>query len=165
MILTKDLLFEATEEKLTHLEHAEDHILNDGEDGFVHAFHNLEDVKDHINGKKTNTKISTKYDGCFHEDTVILLSNGDEKTIKDIITSWSLANPYTAVGVDTDDNIIATPIIDFLAAATPKRWVRIDGVDNYILLTEDHQVMTNRGWIQAGNIEIGDIIRNIDSYK
>jgi len=53
----------ASEEKLTHLEHAEDHVINSGEEGFAHAFHNLEDVKDQIQGKKNNTKITTKYDG------------------------------------------------------------------------------------------------------
>lgn len=53
----------ASEEKLTHLEHAEDHVINAGEEGFAHAFHNLEDVKDQIQGKKNKTKITTKYDG------------------------------------------------------------------------------------------------------
>ena len=56
-------LTEASEEKLTHLEHAEDHVINDGMDGFAHAYHNLEDVKDQVNGKKNKTKIATKYDG------------------------------------------------------------------------------------------------------
>jgi hypothetical protein len=53
----------ASEEKLTHLEHAEDHVINDGMEGFAHAYHNLEDVKDQVNGKKNKTKIATKYDG------------------------------------------------------------------------------------------------------
>lgn len=53
----------ASEEKLTHLEHAEDHVINAGEEGFAHAFHNLEDVKEQIQGKKNKTKITTKYDG------------------------------------------------------------------------------------------------------
>jgi len=56
-------LTEASEEKLTHLEHAEDHVINDGMEGFAHAYHNLEDVKDQVNGKKNKTKIATKYDG------------------------------------------------------------------------------------------------------
>jgi len=47
----------ASEEKLTHLEHAEDHVINDGMEGFAHAYHNLEDVKDQVNGKKNKTKI------------------------------------------------------------------------------------------------------------
>lgn len=53
----------ASEDKLTHLEHAEDHVINSGMQGFSHAYHTLEDVKDQINGKKNKTKISTKYDG------------------------------------------------------------------------------------------------------
>lgn len=53
----------ASEEKLTHLEHAEDHVINSGMDGFAHAFHNLEDVREQIQGKKNKTKITTKYDG------------------------------------------------------------------------------------------------------
>jgi hypothetical protein len=53
----------ASEDKLTHLEHAEDHVINAGEQGFAHAFHNLEDTKDQIQGKKNKTKITTKYDG------------------------------------------------------------------------------------------------------
>lgn len=61
--LTKFLIETATEEKLTHLEHAEDHVINAGEEGFAHAFHNLEDVKEQISGKKNKTKITTKYDG------------------------------------------------------------------------------------------------------
>ena len=155
----------ASEEKLTHLEHAEDHVINNGMEGFAHAYHNLEDVKDQVNGKKNKTKIATKYDGCLHEDTIVLLSNGDEKTIKDIISCWSLANSCTVVGVDDHNNIINTPIVDYLTAITPKSWVRVDGVDGYILLTEDHQVMTDRGWVQAGDLIVGDNIRNMDSYK
>jgi hypothetical protein len=64
MITLKHFLIEAaSEEKLTHLEHAEDHVINAGEEGFAHAFHNLEDVKDQIQGNKNKTKITTKYDG------------------------------------------------------------------------------------------------------
>jgi len=53
----------ASEEKLKHLEHAEDHVINSGFDGFAHAYHNLQDVHDHLSGKKSKTKITTKYDG------------------------------------------------------------------------------------------------------
>ena len=53
----------ASEEKLKHLEHAEDHVINAGDKGFAHAFHNLQDVHSHLHGKHNNTKITTKYDG------------------------------------------------------------------------------------------------------
>jgi hypothetical protein len=54
---------EASEEKLKHLEHAEDHVINSGAQGFSHAFHNLKDVHDKMVGKNNKTKITMKYDG------------------------------------------------------------------------------------------------------
>ena len=57
------LLEAASEEKLKHLEHAEDHIMNAGMEGFAHAYHNLEDVHDQLQGKQNKTTIMTKYDG------------------------------------------------------------------------------------------------------
>lgn len=63
MLTLTSFITEATEDKLTHLEHAEDHVINAGFEGFAHAFHNLEDVKDQLQGKKNKTKVTTKYDG------------------------------------------------------------------------------------------------------
>lgn len=64
MLNFKFFLTEAADEsKLTHLEHAEDHVINAGEKGFAHAYHNLHDVHDKIKGKHNDTKITTKYDG------------------------------------------------------------------------------------------------------
>lgn len=56
------LIEAADESKLTHLEHAEDHVL-DGEKGFAHAHHSLEDTHAALHGKHTSAKITTKYDG------------------------------------------------------------------------------------------------------
>lgn len=53
----------ASEEKLKHLEHAEDHVINAGFEGFSHAYHNLEDVHEQLQNKKNKTTIMTKYDG------------------------------------------------------------------------------------------------------
>lgn len=54
---------EASEEKLKHLEHAEDHVINAGAEGFSHAYHNLKDVHDKLTGKNNATKVTMKYDG------------------------------------------------------------------------------------------------------
>lgn len=60
----KTMLIEtASEDKLKHLEHAEDHVINSGDKGFAHAFHNLQDVHDQLHGKHNSAKITTKYDG------------------------------------------------------------------------------------------------------
>lgn len=54
---------ELDESKLKHLEHAEDHVINAGSDGFSHAYHNLKDVHDKLIGKNNATKVTMKYDG------------------------------------------------------------------------------------------------------
>ena len=51
-------------EKLKHLEHAEDHIIHGGHEGVEHAANTLDDVADFLSGKKSKTKITTKYDGA-----------------------------------------------------------------------------------------------------
>lgn len=63
MHFTSFLLESASEEKLKHLEHAEDHVINDGDKGFAHAYHNLQDTHDLIHKKHNNTTVMTKYDG------------------------------------------------------------------------------------------------------
>ena len=53
-----------SEEKLTHLEHAEDHIINYGRKGFQHAFHNLSDVHKSLKEKAPGTStVLVKHDG------------------------------------------------------------------------------------------------------
>ena len=60
----KSFLTESTsEEKLTHLEHAEDHHINAGSEGFQHAFNTLHQTHQLLTGKKSEASISTKYDG------------------------------------------------------------------------------------------------------
>jgi hypothetical protein len=54
---------ELDESKLKHLEHAEDHVINAGNEGFSHAYHNLKDVHDKLIGKNNDTKVTMKYDG------------------------------------------------------------------------------------------------------
>ena len=64
MTTFKDFLIEdASEEKLKHLEHAEDHVIHGGSAGFSHAYHNLKDVHDRLTGKENATKVTMKYDG------------------------------------------------------------------------------------------------------
>lgn len=51
------------EEKLTHLEHAEDHPLNAGHEGFQHAFDTLHQTHELMAGRKSKATVSTKLDG------------------------------------------------------------------------------------------------------
>lgn len=53
----------ASEEKLTHLEHNEDHIVHSGNAGFHHAMENLQAVHDKLTGKSSNVDVQVKHDG------------------------------------------------------------------------------------------------------
>lgn len=60
----KEFITESVEEeKLKHLEHAEDHVINAGHEGFSHAYSNLKDVHDKLTGKNNDTRVTVKYDG------------------------------------------------------------------------------------------------------
>lgn len=54
---------EAEEKQLKHLEHAEDHPINAGHEGVIHAMNNLMDVHKKLRGRQNDTKITMKYDG------------------------------------------------------------------------------------------------------
>jgi hypothetical protein len=57
------LVEETSEEKLSHLEHGEDHVINAGDAGFKHAIDTLTGTHDLLRGEKSGVSLSTKYDG------------------------------------------------------------------------------------------------------
>jgi len=64
MLSFTSFLTEAKVEKLKHLEHAEDHIVNSGAAGFEHASKTLIGVHNALQGRKSRVKITTKWDGA-----------------------------------------------------------------------------------------------------
>lgn len=62
--LNQYLIIESSEEeKLKHLEHAEDHVINAGEEGFNHAFNTLHGIHTALEKKKSDVTLSQKFDG------------------------------------------------------------------------------------------------------
>ena len=57
------LIEETSEEKLTHLEHAEDHPINAGSEGTKHALNTLRQTANTLRGGKSSARLMTKYDG------------------------------------------------------------------------------------------------------
>ncbi len=53
----------ASEDKLKHIEHAEDHPINAGAEGYNHAARTLHSVSQAMQGKPSDANITTKYDG------------------------------------------------------------------------------------------------------
>ena len=89
---------EANEEKLTHLEHAEDHVLNAGHEGFSHAYNNLMDVHNKLTGHKNDTRVTMKYDGS---PSVIFGTNPDNG--KFFVASKSAFNAQPKINYTPED--------------------------------------------------------------
>ena len=64
MLSFTSFLTEAKVEKLKHLEHAEDHIINSGAAGYEHAKKTLIGVNNALQGRKSQVKVTTKWDGA-----------------------------------------------------------------------------------------------------
>jgi hypothetical protein len=62
--LTEQAESEDEGKKLKHLTHVEDHVIHSGNEGVKKAADVLDDTHDKLLGKKSSTKISTKYDGA-----------------------------------------------------------------------------------------------------
>jgi len=88
----------ASEDKLKHLEHLEDHVINAGADGFAHAVHNLEDVHGKLKGGKNNTTVMTKYDGS----PSIVFGHNPENG-KFFVASKSIFNKNPKLNYDEND--------------------------------------------------------------
>lgn len=58
-----DFLLESDDGKLKHLEHVEDHVINDGKLGFVRASNHLHDIHKQMTGGSGKTHVSMKLDG------------------------------------------------------------------------------------------------------
>jgi len=89
---------EANEEKLTHLEHAEDHVINAGHEGFSHAYNNLMDVHNKLQGNKNDTRVTMKYDGS---PSVIFGHNPDNG--KFFVASKSAFNARPKINYTPED--------------------------------------------------------------
>jgi hypothetical protein len=99
MTTFKDFLSEdASEEKLKHLEHAEDHVIHGGAAGFSHAYHNLKDIHDRLTGKQNATKVTMKYDG-----SPSVIFGTDPETGKFFVASKSAFNKNPKINYTPED--------------------------------------------------------------
>ena len=150
-------------DKLKHLEHAEDHIIHGGDEGLAHAADNLEDLHNMMTGKKSRSKVTVKYDGCIHQDTDILLPTGETRPIGKITSDWWLGQDLWVVGIDASGKACPSKVLDKQITQVPKVWVRIDTDHGPLLCTEDHQILTMRGWAEAGKLTSDDVLVSVDS--
>lgn len=147
-----------------HLEHVEDLIFNSGYAGAVAALNHIESLRGMLGeGTGTTTQLTVKWDGCVHEDTIILTNHGD-KTIKEIVQDEASITTLKIVGKDLDnDEVVNTLLFATQCKIGDKQWIEVfleDGTS--VKLTEDHEVhTTNRGWVAAGQLTDKDDITEL----
>ena len=156
------------EAKNTHLEHLEDGIFNAGVNGTRDAINYLRALRDMLAGNSNQNKaVSIKWDGCVHEDTIILTNVGD-MTIKEIVNREDLWGELEIIGKNLRSDIWPYDGPSLLIAGNSneegiKNWVEVYLADGTILkVTEDHLFhTTNRGWVEAQYLSEEDNISEL----
>jgi hypothetical protein len=159
-------LVESKQEANLHLEHLQDHVLNRGVAGAREAINFLQSLRDMLAGQsQSKVNITTKWDGCIREDTV-LKTNYGEMTIKELHEKFSSLKNVKIMAKDLESEIQIDKMVSVLNTYCNdgnKSWVQIE-VENRssIFVTEDHEIhTTNRGWIEAGKLIEGDDITEL----
>jgi hypothetical protein len=149
--------FEEVEGAVKHIDHLEENIINKGEDGVMEALEYIDKAIEYF-VSETDYKISTKFDGCIHPNTMIVTQLGN-RSIIDIIND---PEPTLVLGYD---NITGNDV--WVEAKLPrintnnKNWLEIVLEDESTLkCTEDHKIFTlNRGWVEAKHLTSEDTLK------
>lgn len=97
-----------------------------------------------------------KIHGCVRKGTLVRLSNGLNKPIEEIKKGEEI------LSFDTKKRCFTTTLVDCLIIQEKTeslKWVEIlleDGRN--LICTEDHPLLTTRGWIEAVNLTVLDDI-------
>jgi len=114
---------------------------------------------------KSNVNATVKWDGCIHEDTVVLTNLGD-MTIREIVEKWPEDTNLMVMGKELDSPLQFDHMVHILGAQASdgtKDWVEFELEDGSIFkTTADHEVHTsNRGWVKAGELTESDDITEL----
>jgi hypothetical protein len=154
------------EQKNTHMEHAEEEVLNRGVEGTRNSINALRAVRDMLSGNATKkVDVTVKWDGCVHEDTIVLTNYGD-LTMKDIVNDIDKYPNLQVKGIFIEENSENSCWVDCIGVNSyegNKLWVEIFLEDGSSLkVTEDHEIHTlNRGWVKAKDLTENDDITEL----
>lgn len=108
-----------------------------------------------------------KLHGCLHADSLVMLPNGEERPISEIIADASITHVLSFD--DTNGTFIERAITGRRVRADPgKTWVKLGlASGRFLTLTSDHPVFSRdrKQWIEAANIRAGEDIESPVSYK
>ena len=94
---------------------------------------------------------SEKVHGCLHKDTLIMMKDGTEKKIADILPNDEVVvyNEKKEFDVRVVESVVRQYAI--------KGWLKLILESGRIMiLTEDHQILTKKGWKPAKELSLTD---------
>lgn len=116
-------------------------------------------------GTGTTTKLTVKWDGCIHPDSIVETNLGKMR-IEDLIDTVNRSPEEMSVLQYNFETQAAEmqPVLSAVKKQGLKNWVAVELEDgNTITLTVDHKVYTtNRGWVEAGMLTQDDDIKDIN---
>lgn len=150
--------------KNQHIEHLEDLVFNKGFAGAHEALDYIESMRNMLSeGSGSTTKISVKWDGCMHPDTIIQTDKG-ELPIEEVIDRHNRGEKFSVLAYDVELQQSLLTDVNFACKKNGKTpWIRIE-LENgdMMMLTENHRVYTNnRGWVEAGYLTDSDDINEL----
>jgi hypothetical protein len=112
-------------------------------------------VKDWATKYSTTTiAVTPKIDGCFRSDAKVMMANGEERLISEILAGMSVLTINEKTGKTEVKRVVSV----LVRGAEGSRWLRLTlegGRD--VVCTENHLFLTsNRGWVSAKNLSEED---------
>lgn len=101
-----------------------------------------------------NYRGTVKLHGCFSEDSLVTLANGEEVKISDV----NIGDVVLTYDLEKN-NFTTKEVIDVNNGFLDKEWVKLYFDNNtYIECTTDHMFYTkNRGWVKASDLKEDDV--------
>lgn len=151
--------------KNTHMDHVEELIFKGGVTGTRKAILFLKDLRNMLAGSaKKEVDITIKFDGCIHEDTIILSSVGDI-TVKELISRFNAGEEIKVMGKDLVADFNYNHMVNVIGVSVSdgeKAWVEVELTDgSKFKLTHDHEVHTTNGWKAASELKTTDKITEL----
>ena len=91
--------------------------------------------------------VKTREGGCFSGRTSLLMADGSQRKISDIMEGDLVLNPHYQTGVRVR-KVVKGP--------EKKSLYEVQIGKNKVEVTEDHPFLTQRGWVQAMDLKAGD---------
>ena len=140
------------------IQHAEDLVFWEGSKGASRALNALKSLEG-----KGHQKVTIKWDGCVHPESIIKTNEGFE-SIQSVIDKVNEGTDVSVLQYDFEsESLKFKPILNAVKKDGVKEWYQVE-LDNgdTITLTADHEVYTtNRGWVAAQNLTSEDDIQHI----